>query len=238
MKEQKSTGFHAQRYILTGLLTIIPLWVTWLIFTFVLGQLITIGAPWAGATARQIEEHFPKLASWLLEPWLQFVLAVLFTLILLYLIGWAATLVVGKRVIAWFESLVERIPFVKTIYGATRKMLETLQQKPERVQRVVLINFPSPEMKVVGFVTSTFFDEGTSQQLAAVYVPTAPNPTSGYIEILPVERITSTNWTVDEALTFIVTAGAIAPQNLTYSGSASAPSAAALAKTEQRSGSS
>jgi uncharacterized membrane protein len=237
MKEQK--GLHAQRYILTGLLTIIPLWVTWLVFTFILDQLIAIGRPWAAALARQFEAGYPKLAAWVLEPWLQFFLAVLFTLIVLYLIGWAATLVVGKRVIAWFESFVARIPFVKTIYGGTSKMLATLQQKPERVERVVLINFPSPEMQVVGLVTSTFLNESTGEEMAAVYVPTTPNPTSGYVEILPVKKLISTNWALDEALTFIVSAGAIAPKNITHPSQASGPASSAAstkagAKVTQR----
>jgi uncharacterized membrane protein len=119
MKEQK--GLHAQRYILTGLLTIIPLWVTWLVFTFILGQLIAIGEPWAAALARQLENGYPKLASWVLEPWLQFFLAVLFTLIVLYLIGWAATLVVGKRVIAWFETSSRAFPSSKRSMAAPAK---------------------------------------------------------------------------------------------------------------------
>jgi len=81
---------------------------------------------------------------------------------------------------------------------------------------VVLINFPSPEMKTVGLVTRTFLDANTGRELAAVYVPTTPNPTSGYLEIVPVEHIISTNWTLDEAMTFIVSGGAIAPEAIAF----------------------
>lgn len=216
MTSHKSSRLHARRYILTGLLTLIPLWVTWLVFNFVLNQLIKIGQPWVYVFSRQVEQSYPAVATWLLEPWFQLLLAVLFTLTILYLVGWATTRVVGKRMIVMAESLLERIPFIKTIYGATRKMLSALQQKPERGERVVLINFPSSEMRVVGFVTSTFVDETTGQELAAVYVPTTPNPTSGFVEILPVDNLIVTNWTVDEALSFIVTAGAVAPPTATY----------------------
>jgi uncharacterized membrane protein len=81
---------------------------------------------------------------------------------------------------------------------------------------VVLIEFPSKDMKTVGFVTRILTDDNTGRQLAAVYVPTTPNPTSGYLEIVPVENLISTNWTIDEAMTFIVSGGAIAPHNINY----------------------
>jgi uncharacterized membrane protein len=96
-------------------------------------------------------------------------------------------------------------------------------------------------MQVVAFVTSTFINESTGEELAAVYVPTTPNPTSGYVEILPVEKIISTDWTLDEALTFIVSAGAIAPKNIRHSApsqasnpASSAASTKAAAKITQK----
>lgn len=91
-----------------------------------------------------------------------------------------------------------------------------LQQKPEQLQRVVLIEFPSSQMKTVGFVTRVMQDEVTGQSLAAVYVPTTPNPTSGYLEIVPVERLVSTDWSVGEAMTFIISGGAIAPDSIHF----------------------
>jgi len=86
-----------------------------------------------------------------------------------------------------------RIPLVQTIYGGVKKLLAALQQKPDRVQRVVLIAFPTPEMKTVGFVTRVLTDHQTGRELAAVYVPTTPNPTSGYLEIVPLDKVTSTD---------------------------------------------
>jgi uncharacterized membrane protein len=81
---------------------------------------------------------------------------------------------------------------------------------------VVLIEFPSPEMKTVGFVTRTMQDKSSGKQLAAVYVPTTPNPTSGYLEIVPVDKLVSTEWTIDEAMNFIISGGAVAPDNVPY----------------------
>jgi uncharacterized membrane protein len=99
-----------------------------------------------------------------------------------------------------------------------------LGDKPKGdVQRVVLINFPTPEMKTVGLVTRTFRDKDTGRELAAVYVPTTPNPTSGYLEIVPVANLISTNWTLDEAMTFIVSGGAISPDEINFDHSAKLP---------------
>jgi len=83
---------------------------------------------------------------------------------------------------------------------------------------VVLIDFPNRDMKVVGFVTRTLREEGTGRALAAVYVPTTPNPTSGYLEIVPVERLTPTQWTFDEAMAFIISGGAVAPDEMPFEG--------------------
>ena len=120
-----------------------------------------------------------------------------------------------------FEQMIDQIPFVKTVYGAVKKLLVVLQEKPgSDVQRVVLINFPSEEMKTVGLVTRTFTDAVTGREVAAVYVPTTPNPTSGYLEVVPVDKLTSTDWDLDEAMTFIISGGAIAPDNMHYDQSA------------------
>jgi uncharacterized membrane protein len=219
MAETKGSRFisSAQRYLLTGVLTLIPIWITWLVFEFFLAQLSKFGMPWARALSGAVEETAPSIAQWLLEPWFQSILAVFLTLLAFYLLGWAATRVIGKRLIRVFDMVIERIPLVQTIYGSTKKLVAALQQKPDRVRRVVLIEFPSPEMKTVGFVTRVLKDHSTGQELAAVYVPTTPNPTSGYLEIVPLDKVVSTDWSIDEAMTFIISGGAIAPDELHYS---------------------
>lgn len=211
---------HIQKYLLAGALTVIPIWITWVVFQFIVKQLSKFGLPWVRAMSRAVESHVPSLAQLILEPWFQTMTGVILTLLLLYLLGWITTRVIGKRLIGLMDALIQRIPFIQTVYGATKKLISALQEKPDGVQRVVLIEFPSRDMKTVGFVTRTMFDSETGQELAAVYVPTTPNPTSGYLEIVPVENIVSTDWTMDEAMTFIISGGAIAPDRLIYNKSA------------------
>jgi len=91
-----------------------------------------------------------------------------------------------------------------------------MRTPPVSGQRVVLISFPTPEMKAVGFVTKVMRDETTGRELAAVYVPTSPNPTSGYIEIVPLEDVVQTDWTMEEAMSFVMTGGANAPDRVRY----------------------
>ena len=138
------------------------------------------------------------------------------TRLFVLLAGWLARRVVGQRLLRWFEALVARIPLASTIYGSARKLLDILQTKPDGTQRVVLIDFPHPEMKTLGFVTRVMRENGTGRELAAVYVPTTPNPTSGYLEIVPVEKMTPTDWTVDQAMSFIISGGAVSPESVPF----------------------
>jgi len=164
--------------------------------------------------ARALGENWPTIAEWMLQPWFQNTLAVLLILVGLYLLGWLASWVIGQRLIGLFDGVMHRIPLVKKIYGSTQQLLSALRQEPESAQRVVLIEFPSPGMYAVGFVTRTLSDKTTGKEFAAVYVPTTPNPTSGYLELVPIEDVTSTEWSMDEAMTFIISGGAVSPKAL------------------------
>jgi uncharacterized membrane protein len=155
-------------------------------------------------------------------PWFEAALAVIGVVLFLYALGWATTKVIGKRLLNWFESLVSRIPLIEAVYGAVKKLLDAFSSKPSGSSKsVVLIEFPNPGMKTVGFITSTMKDETTGDELAVVYVPTTPNPTSGYMEIVPMEKVTRTNWTLDEAMSFVVTGGTSSPETVHYRESAS-----------------
>lgn len=222
-KETRSLAKSVQRYVVAGIFTVIPLWITWLVVELLFSLLAKAGAPTAAWVSQALRPYAPWLADVLAAPWLRSALAVVLALAALVGLGWVATNVAGRRLIRWFDALMERIPLVRTVYSSVRKLIAALQQQPEGVQRVVLIDFPSPEMKTVGLVTRTITDEDTGRQLAAVYVPTTPNPTSGYLEIVPIERITPTNWTVEEAMTFIVSGGAVAPAKMSYDRGATAP---------------
>lgn len=203
-----------KRYLLTGLLTIIPLWVTWLVFRFVLSVLAGMGAPLVAAIINGIGLFSSATAADLNSNWLLHILALLLTLCVLYLIGWLAHRVIGQRIITGFESLLQRIPLVQTIYGGTKKLMSALQSKPGNTQRVVLVDFPRKGMKVVGFVTRVMTEQGSNREMAAVYIPTTPNPTGGYLEIVPVDELTPTDWSMDQAMAFIISGGAVGPDTL------------------------
>jgi uncharacterized membrane protein len=122
----------------------------------------------------------------------------------------------GQASAGRFEVLLERVPLVKTIYGGIKIFLAAFQTKPPGVERVVLIDFPSPEMKTIGLVTRTMIDEASGEELAVVYVPTSPNPTGGYIQFVPLAKVISTDWTLDEAMQFLMTAGTAARNTISF----------------------
>jgi uncharacterized membrane protein len=202
--------------IFIGVLTIAPLGITWLILDFLFAQLSRFGRPWINGIARAIQPTTPDLADLLWNDILQSIAAVVIVLVFLYLLGWAAGQVIGQRLIRFFEAVLGRIPFVDTIYRATKRVLAIAGSSPDTGKRVVLINFPSPEMKSLGLLTQTLRDTETGEELAAVFVPTAPNPTSGYIEILPMKDLIVTDWTFDQAMAFIVTGGSNSPEKINY----------------------
>ena len=90
--------------------------------------------------------------------------------------------------------------------------------RPEQTQRVALIEFPTPGMKAVGLITRTLTDRDTGEQLAAVFIPTTPNPTSGYLEIVPMAKVVLTDLSFDEAMSFVITGGAVGPERILFSG--------------------
>jgi uncharacterized membrane protein len=209
-----------RRYVVVGTLTGIPMFVTWLVVKFLFDLLKGIGSPAVAWSADVIQPVWPWMAAVLRGNVFQSILSVVLVFVAICTLGWLGTRVIGRRLIQAFDSLIHRIPFVKTIYGSVKTLLSALQKKPDGVQRVVLIDFPSREMKAVGFVTRTMKDVDTGQELAAVYVPTTPNPTSGYLEIVPLDRVVSTTWTLDEAMQFVVSGGAVAPPEMNYEKSA------------------
>jgi uncharacterized membrane protein len=206
---------HLQRYLLTGLLTFIPIWLTWAVFKFIFSLLSQVNLPWVAAIFSALSDAFPNTIGRLNQGWLVSLLAFVVTIVALYIAGFAANRVFGRRLIDAFERLIERIPIAHTIYSGTKKLMSMLQKKPAGTQRVVLIDFPSPELKSIGFVTRVFSDP-SGREYAAVYVPTTPNPTGGYLEIVPIERLVATDWSVDQAMAFILSAGAAAPDVLPF----------------------
>ncbi len=208
---------HLPRYLAAGVTALIPLWVTWLVFKFLYGIFSEIGGPPIDWFARTIEPLAPSVAALLQSEIVQGFLEVVLVIALLYGVGLATTIVLGRKAIQALERVLEQIPLVKSVYGSVKKLVSVLSDSPgPDVQRVVLIEFPNREMKTVGLVTRSFNDSQTGRKLVAVYVPTTPNPTSGYLEIVPADRVVSTDWSMDEAMSFVISGGTIAPEEITF----------------------
>ncbi|WP_447940233.1 DUF502 domain-containing protein [Pseudoxanthomonas mexicana] len=205
-----------QKLFITGLLTLLPIWLTWVVIKFVFVLLSDISKPWVEPLSHRIAATFPQSLGWFNGLWVQNTIAMVATLFVILAVGALTRRVVGQRLLSWFEALIARVPLANVIYTSARKLLDMLETKPGSTQRVVLIDFPHRDMKSVGLVTRVIREEGSGRELAAVYVPTTPNPTSGYLEIVPVELLTPTDWTVDQAMSFIISGGAVAPETMPF----------------------
>ena len=201
---------NLQRYMLAGVITIGPLFVTWLIFSFVLDSLAKAGMP----VIHLLAAIFPE--EWLHQPWLQSTLAVVLTLVMLYVVGRVTSLVMGRQAFRLFETALDRLPFVAKVYGSVRQLIDTMMTKKESSQRVVLVDFPIKGQKCVGFLTRTMTDSVNGRTLAAVLVPCAINPTSAFLQVLPLEWVTETDLTMEQAMGMLMTGGAVGPETIRY----------------------
>lgn len=216
MREKPSPMQAAGRYVILGVVTAAPLAITWFIIDFLFHQLSRIGRPMVNALAASIATEQPIVAAWLHDETFLSILAAMVIVALLAGLGWMTSHVVGRRLIAIFEALIVRIPFVDTLYRAIKRFLTVASPSSGSEQRVVLIDFTSSGVKSVGLVTSYLTDANTGEQLAAVFVPMAPNPTGGFVDIVPVKALTFTDWTFDQAMSFLITAGSQAPDAIAY----------------------
>jgi uncharacterized membrane protein len=200
-----------QRNILAGIITAGPLFVTWLVFSFLLGSLAKAGLPLVHILAA----IFPE--DWLAGPVMQSFLAVVLTLGVLYVLGRVTSLVIGKQAFSLFESMLERLPFVAKVYTSVRQLIDSMLVKKDTNQRVVLVDFPIAGQKSIGFLTRILIDSNTGEEVAAVLLPNAINPTSAFLQLLPLSRVTMTDLTMEQAMGMLMTGGAVAPDNLVFS---------------------
>lgn len=195
---------HLQRYMLAGLITVGPLLVTWLVFRWVFETLANAGLP------------LVRMLGEIDQPWLASLFAVLLTLIVLYLVGRVTSVVVGRQAFNLFEAILERLPVVAKVYTSVRQLIDTMMAKKDTGQRVVLVDFPIEGQKSIGFLTRTLRDAETGRELAAVLLPNAINPTSAFLQVLPLDRITETDLTVEQAMSMLMTGGAVAPDTIRF----------------------
>jgi len=215
-RRQRQANFQSN--LIAGLLTVTPLIVVWLVFDFFLTTLSNWGHPLAVELTLFLDSHFPALQPFLDNDAVRYAIGIVVALLALYSIGAIASRVIGQQLILLLESLIARVPGVQLVYSAAKKLVDVLRQKPgQQTQRVVLLDFPSEGLKAIGFVMRTFPDATTGEDLAAVYVPTAPNPTSGYLQIVPLSRLTPTDIQGDQAMTMILSGGAVTPDHISLS---------------------
>ena len=130
------------------------------------------------------------------------------------IIGWLSLSFLGKKLLILFNSILKRIPILRTIYSAIVQMTETFTKNDEEKKNVVLIEYPRKGSWAVGFATkenSGEISNKTKKKLVNVFVPTTPNPTSGFLLMFPKEDVIYLDLTFEEASKFIVSAGTSNP---------------------------
>jgi uncharacterized membrane protein len=183
----------------------------WLVEAFLFSE---IGQPlltsWEVSSEQLAEEGLDALP--VLIAWGIGLVSVVLTIVLLYTVGGVTTNVVGKRVVRAGETLVDRLPFVKVIYQSSKQVLETFTTGSTRAfQRVVLVPFPTKESHTVGFVTHVGKDANTGESLYSLFVPTVPNPTTGYVLVVRPSDVVELDWSIERAVKAIMSGGVLMP---------------------------
>ena len=189
---------HIQRTLVAGILVTLPIGITVLIFKFFFDLLDPILKEPLGLLP---VPDIPGIGFGAL-------------LVLVYLIGLVAAHVVGRRLIELGHQALEVIPGVKIIYGTTRSAIELLSNSnanEHRYSGVVLIDFPRPGIQAIGLITSRMVDTN-GEEILAVYVPTTPIPSSGFLVMTPANMVTHTDMTVDDAMKVVISGGILAGQ--------------------------
>jgi uncharacterized membrane protein len=141
-----------------------------------------------------------------------FVLAVL----LVALAGWLTRYYIGKRMIAWLDSTMLRVPLLNKIYGTIKQVNEAFSSgNRTSFKTVVLVEFPCEGMHSIGFITSEQHTEAqakTREKVACVFVPLTPNPTSGYLLLIPEDKIMKLEMSVADGIKYIISLGSVAPE--------------------------
>ena len=137
------------------------------------------------------------------------------TVVLIYLTGVVATSITGKRLISYGESLLARVPLFRYIYTSIKQIMESFaSSRGTGFLQVVLVEFPKKGMRAIGFVTSESCVK-SGEKLLNVFIPTSPNPTSGYLEIVRERDVIRTNISIDDALKMVLSGGKVSLQEVT-----------------------
>lgn len=210
---QRSNKNSFRGVFVTGLFIILPIWVTFWVLQLVVGKIDASLTPliyqlvrWAG------------LGAWIEHAWVNYVapvLSVVLAVMAIYLVGLIGGNVLGRQIFKALESVLLRVPVVRSIYSTARQFLDTFSRpEGQAFSSVVLVEFPRPGSWALGFLTGDTQGEVNArmqEQLVNVFLPTAPNPTSGYVVFVPKRDVVRLDMTVDDALKMIVSGGVLTP---------------------------
>ncbi len=201
-KKKKSITLLLRNYFITGVVVLIPIG-----FTLYLSKVLI------GLSSKILPENINPNSYLPYEiPGIE----ILISLIFITIVGGLSLSFLGKRILKLIDDLFKKIPFLRTIYSAIVQMTETFSKKDNDKKSVVLIEYPRKGVWAVGFATKENTGEmakKTNKKLINVFVPTTPNPTSGFLLMFPIEDVIYLDMTFEEASKFIVSAGTSSGKN-------------------------
>jgi len=191
---------HLKGTFIAGLFVMIPIGITLFIleflFSFTDGILSSYVERGLGILTGQ-ELHFPGLG-------------IITGAVVIYLAGLLATNVLGHQFLKLGDNLLARIPLVNSIYSSSKQLIKVFKEGKSSYRRAVFVEWPRPGVRAVGFVTAEVERDG--EKLVVVYIPTMPNPTSGFALFFKKDEVYESGMTVEEAVKFVVSGGAVLPE--------------------------
>jgi uncharacterized membrane protein len=195
-------------YFITGLLTVLPIIVTILVLSFFINFLDHLfGAPFKDFIERY---RFPGIGL------VVFIVEFAVAILLIILIGLFVTNFVGKAILGWSEAILSKVPIISKVYSAIKQLIQTLFiKRGESFTSVVLVEYPRKGIHSIGFVTTKTKGELNKigkEELINVFIPTTPNPTSGYLLIVPQKDVIPLNMSIEDGLKLIISGGIVSPE--------------------------
>ena len=194
-----------RHYFITGVATMLPLSVTVFIFWFIIVRLGSLFHP------------LFRLHPWLerVPGWGATLAGFVFFLIIVLVVGALASGIIGRLVLGWLDKFMRQVPIVKTIYSSARQLTDAVFVNRSSLRKTVVAEYPRPGMFAVGFLTSddrVLLADGRNALF--VFFPTTPNPTSGWLALIPETDITETGMSIEDGLKLVVSGGVIKPGNV------------------------